>query len=174
MNIIHCISFTLFIVITTSVCVFEVTTLELPPNHDKEFIAYRIRRQNVLNTDNSPTIPLPSAETFNSTTNSVNQVVNIQSDERKSESIYFFQHECLDFNSTDKNQKRAGVGVNLTELTLLSEQSTNKTAYRTISIPSNSSLFRDLPVPIIPLTNDDYYPWKDIVFGEFIQPIRHF
>ena len=106
MDIIHCISFTLFIVITTSICVFEVTTLELSPNHDKEFIAYRIRRQNVLNTDNSPTIPLPSAEAFNSTTNGVNQVVNIQSDERKSESIRFFQHECLDFNSTDKNQKR--------------------------------------------------------------------
>ena len=58
--------------------------------------------------------------------------------------------------------------MNSTELILSTNQSTNHTAYQTISISSNSSLLRDLPVPIYPLTNDDYYPWDDIVFSEFI------
>ena len=61
--------------------------------------------------------------------------------------------------------------MNETELPHFTEQPINQTSYQTISISSNSSLLRDLPVPMPPLTNDDYYPWDDIVFGEFIQSI---
>ena len=90
MNTIHYIYFIIFIIVTASLCVFEVTTLELSSNRDKEFIIYRTKIQNVLNTYNSPTIPLPSTEITNSTTDGINQVIITQSDEKKLESIRFY------------------------------------------------------------------------------------
>ena len=90
MNTVHCIYFIIFIIVTASLCVFEVTTLELSSNRDKEFIIYRTKIQNVLNTYNSPTIPLPSTKITNSTTDGINQVIITQPDEKKLESIRFY------------------------------------------------------------------------------------